>query len=122
KSYGSLGAVMILLIWFYVTGFAFMIGGVINAQIEHAAASGAIPKPRLPAKKQHRGPKSVSRTQLLRYHCPSRCTKHPSKSEGFRSVCVLPTRSLWACCSGDTAAFFAPRAAGNCWRSNYINH
>lgn len=38
KTYGSLGAVMILMLWFYVTGFAFLIGGQINATIEHAAA------------------------------------------------------------------------------------
>src|SRR5947209_11937794 len=31
KSYGSLGAVMVLLTWFYVTGLAFMIGAAINA-------------------------------------------------------------------------------------------
>lgn len=36
-SYGSLGAVMILLVWLYVTGFSFLIGGEINAVIERAA-------------------------------------------------------------------------------------
>lgn len=38
RTYGSLGAVIILLFWFYVTGFAFLIGGEINSEIEHAAA------------------------------------------------------------------------------------
>jgi membrane protein len=38
KTYGSLGAVIILMLWFYVTGMAFLVGGQINATIEHAAA------------------------------------------------------------------------------------
>lgn len=38
KTYGSLGAVIILMLWFYVTGLSVLLGGQINATIEHAAA------------------------------------------------------------------------------------
>ena len=37
-TYGSLGAVMILMMWFYITSLALLIGAEINAEIEHAAA------------------------------------------------------------------------------------
>jgi membrane protein len=51
KSYGSLGAVIILLLWFYVTGLAFLIGGEINSQIEHAAAEHGHPEAKPEGKK-----------------------------------------------------------------------
>lgn len=33
RSYGSLGAVMVLLLWLYITGLAIVLGGEINAEI-----------------------------------------------------------------------------------------
>ena len=42
-TYGSLGAVMILLLWFYVTGMMLLLGAEVNAEIENAAAKRGLP-------------------------------------------------------------------------------
>lgn len=53
-SYGIMGGVMILLLWFYVTAFAFLMGGEANAIIERAGTGEtkqADPHRRIPAAK-----------------------------------------------------------------------
>jgi membrane protein len=43
KTYGSLGAVIVLMLWFYFTGAAILIGGEVNSDIEAAAARAGAP-------------------------------------------------------------------------------
>ncbi|HEX8720658.1 MAG TPA: YihY/virulence factor BrkB family protein [Pyrinomonadaceae bacterium] len=50
-TYGSLGAVIVLLLWFYLTGAAILTGGKVNAVIEHAAARRGAPEAKLPGEK-----------------------------------------------------------------------
>jgi membrane protein len=38
RTYGALTAVIIVLLWFYLTGLAILAGGVINSIIEHAVS------------------------------------------------------------------------------------
>jgi membrane protein len=44
KTYGSLGAVIILMLWFYFTGAAILIGGEVNSDIEAEAAREGLPE------------------------------------------------------------------------------
>jgi membrane protein len=51
-TYGSLGAVIILLLWFYLTGAAILVGGKVNAEIENAAAAEGAPEAKLHGEKR----------------------------------------------------------------------
>jgi membrane protein len=42
-TYGSLGGVILLMTWFYISSLVFIAGGEINAILEHASADGKVP-------------------------------------------------------------------------------
>jgi membrane protein len=42
-SYGTVGGVIVVLLWFYVSGIAILTGAELNAEIEHASPHGKAP-------------------------------------------------------------------------------
>lgn len=51
KTYGSIGAVIVLLTWLYITSLCLLVGGEINTEIEHAAPEGKEPAEKRPDQK-----------------------------------------------------------------------
>lgn len=45
-TYGSIGAVIVLMLWFYVSGIAVLVGGEVNSEIEKVARAGEAPVPK----------------------------------------------------------------------------
>ena len=52
ETYGAIGAVMVLMLWFYISGLVILIGAELNAEIEHASLQGKDPGEKVPG--QHR--------------------------------------------------------------------
>ena len=59
KTYGTLGAVIVLMLWLYLTGAAILIGGEVNSEIEHAAAKAGAPDAK---EKGEKAPKDKGQT------------------------------------------------------------
>jgi membrane protein len=47
-SYGTVGGVIVLMLWFYVSGLAILAGAEVNAEIEHASPYGKAPGEKSP--------------------------------------------------------------------------
>ena len=56
ETYGTIGGVMVLLLWFYVSGIALLVGAELNAEIEHASPYGKDPGEKVPGEKKKIGP------------------------------------------------------------------
>jgi membrane protein len=73
-TYGSIGGVVVLLLWFYITGLVFILGGEINSILEHASREGKAkgardfgqPPPREPPLKTAGAAKSASSARRTR--------------------------------------------------------
>jgi membrane protein len=55
ETYGAIGGVMVLLLWFYVSGVALLIGAELNAEIEHASPYGKDVGEKVPGEKKKIG-------------------------------------------------------------------
>jgi membrane protein len=54
-TYGAIGGVIVLMLWFYVSALSVLIGAELNAEIEHASPYGKAPGERKPGEKTKLG-------------------------------------------------------------------
>jgi membrane protein len=51
-TYGALGGVMVLMLWFYISGAVILLGAEMNAEIEHASPYGKEPGEKVPGQRR----------------------------------------------------------------------
>ena len=78
-SYGTVGGVIVVLLWFYVSGIAILTGAELNAEIEHASPYGKAP-----------GQKNAERKAL------DRCACGASVSAAAARVPIILTERPWS--------------------------
>ncbi|HXH26120.1 MAG TPA: YihY/virulence factor BrkB family protein [Vicinamibacterales bacterium] len=59
ETYGAIGGVMVLLLWFYLSGLVILVGAEMNAEIEHASPYGKRPGEKTPGEKRRIGPAAM---------------------------------------------------------------
>ena len=55
KTYGAIGAAIVSLLWFYVSGVAMLLGAEMNALLEHSSPEGKDPGEKVPGQKEAEG-------------------------------------------------------------------
>ena len=73
ETYGAIGGVMVLLLWFYVSGIALLIGAELNAEIEHASPYGKDVGEKVPGEKKKIGPAAAARLRRTPREGRDRC-------------------------------------------------
>ena len=59
ETYGTIGGVMVLLLWLYISGLVVIVGAEMNAEIEHASPHGKAPGEKQPGEKKTIGARAA---------------------------------------------------------------
>jgi membrane protein len=106
ESYGVVGGVMVLMLWFYITGLVILLGAEMNAEIEHASPYGKDEGEKVPGEKRRIGP-ALQRAWEWRQRHPKSATPPPVEVKPQPGGAVVlpvprpataftPTRHSWS--------------------------
>ena len=76
ESYGVVGGVMVLMLWFYISGLVILLGAEMNAEIEHASPYGKDEGEKVPGERRKIGP-ALKRTWEWRQSHPNSTAPPP---------------------------------------------
>ena len=85
--YGTAGAIMVVLLWFYMSALAILLGAEMNAEIEHASPWGKAPGEKVPGQRKKIG-KAAARAYRNRPPADTHDTPEPIQPTG-RPVMAL---------------------------------
>jgi membrane protein len=89
ETYGAIGGVIVLLLWFYTSGLAMLIGAEINAEIEHASPYGKDVGEKVPGERRKLGSAAARAWEEARRRMPGRRTA----PHGGRAPAAAPVPS-----------------------------
>lgn len=70
-TYGAVGGIIVLLLWFYISGLAILVGAELNAEIEHASPHGKEPGEKVPGQKKKIGAAAARAYRERRVFAPT---------------------------------------------------
>jgi membrane protein len=100
-SYGTVGGVIVVLLWFYVSGIAILVGAELNSEIEHASPYGKAPGQKNADGRLLIGPRAARVFQERQRSVtpyPAKLSGQPSPKPGLGAAViavVIVARKLW---------------------------
>lgn len=93
-TYGSIGGVIVLLLWFYISSLAILVGMELNAEIEHASVYGKEPGEKVPGQKKKLG------AAAAREYEKKQAAPRPTPALSPRPVAFRPGETSWSMTPG----------------------